>query len=111
MQIDEPWLKVCLVVVPRHAIHAGGGLALERVERQPERLDVDVVEKRGESFLLPLPGGLPHAVQRLGHTRPDLRPECALLVRVPLGPRPSLHRLRGQSPGSVRRLRRYCGGV
>jgi hypothetical protein len=32
------------------------------------RFDIDVVEKRGEPFLLPLPGGLPHAVQRLGHT-------------------------------------------
>jgi hypothetical protein len=61
MQIDEPWLKVCLVVVPRHAIHAGGGLALERVERQPERVDVDVVEKRGEPF------------QAAGFKLPDLR--------------------------------------
>jgi hypothetical protein len=38
--------------------------------------------------------GLPYAVQRLGHTIPCLRPECVLLIRVPLGPGPSLHRLR-----------------
>ena len=29
MQIDEPALKVCLVLPPRHAIHAWGGLTLE----------------------------------------------------------------------------------
>ena len=94
VQILEPWLEVCLVVLPRHAVHAGSRLALERVERRSQRVDVDVVEKRGEPFLLPLPCGLPYAVQRLGHALPVLRPERALLVRVPLGPRPSLHRLR-----------------
>jgi hypothetical protein len=36
---------------PRHAIHTGGGFALERVERRPKRIDTDVVEKRGELFL------------------------------------------------------------
>jgi hypothetical protein len=39
-----------------------------------------------------------------------LRPSRALLVRIPLGLRPSLHRLRSRSPGLVRRLRRYYGG-
>jgi len=34
-----------------------------------------------------------------------------LLVHVPLGPRPSLHLLRSRSPGVVRWLRRYYGGV
>jgi len=77
------------------------------------------VEERGEPLLLPLPCGLPYAVQRLGHTFPTLCPVCALLLRVPLGPRPllspgagsSLHRLRPRSPGFVRRLRRYYDGV
>ena len=36
---------------------------------------------------------LPYAAQRLGHACPALGPERALLVRVPLGPRPWLHRL------------------
>ena len=97
VQIFKPWLKLCLVVLPCHAVHAGGDFALERVEHQPERVDVNLVEKRGEPCLLPLPCGVPYAAQRLGHTLPALRPECALLVRVPLGPRPSLHRLRGRS--------------
>src|ERR1700692_3654363 len=42
---------------------------------------------------------------------PALRPVRALLIRVPLGPRPWLHRLRHRSPGFVRRLRRYYAGV
>jgi hypothetical protein len=43
----------------------------------------------------------------VGHASPALRPVRALLIRVPLGPRPWLHRLRHRSPGFVRRLRRY----
>jgi len=96
--------RLCLVVLPCHVVHAGGDFALERVEHQPERADVNLMEKRGEPCLLPLPCGVPYAAQRLGHTLPALRPERALLVRVPLGPRHSLHRLRGQSRASLLRL-------
>ena len=56
-------------------------------------------------------GASPYAGQRLGHARPALSPERALLVRVPLGPRPWLHRLRRRDPGFVRRVHRYYGGV
>ena len=49
--------EVCLVVLPCHAVDTGGGFAFERVERRPERVDVDMVEKRGEPLLLPLPCG------------------------------------------------------
>ena len=67
--------------------------------------DRDVVEERGEPFLLPLPCGLPYALQRLCHTFPVLRPAHALLDRVLLGLRPSLRRrLRCRSPGFVRQL-------
>src|ERR1019366_34545 len=59
---------------------------LKRVERRPERIDTDMVEERGELFLLPLPCGLPYAAQRLGRASPALRPVSALLIRVPLGP-------------------------
>ena len=55
--------------------------------------------------------GLPYAAQRLGHASPDLRPVRALLIRVSLGPRPSLHRLRHRKTGFVRRLHSYYGGV
>ena len=111
VQVLEPGLKVRLVVPPRHAIHTGCGFALERVQRRPERIDIDVVEERGELLLLPLPCGLPYAGQRLGHANPALSPVRALLIRVPLGPRPWLHRLRSRSPGFVRRLRSYYAGV
>src|ERR1700720_1571652 len=111
MQILDPEFEIHLVVVPRHTIHAGGGFTLKRVKRRPERIDTDMVEERGELFLLPLPCGLPYAAQRLGHASPALRPVRALLIRVPLGPRPWLRRLRHRSPGFVRRLRRYYAGV
>jgi hypothetical protein len=50
VQILKPWLKVRFVILPRHAIHAGRGFALERVVRRPERVDVEVVEERSELF-------------------------------------------------------------
>ena len=65
MQIPEPRLKFCLVVLPCHSIHAGSCSTLETIERYSECIDTDMVEKRGEPFLLPLPCGLPYAVQRL----------------------------------------------
>lgn len=49
----EPTLKVRLVILPRHAIYARGGFAFERIERQSERIDVDMVEERGEPLFLP----------------------------------------------------------
>src|ERR1700741_5463961 len=70
-----------------------------------------MVEERGELFLLPLPCSSPYAAQRLDHASPALRPVRSLLIRVPLGPRRWLHRLRHRSPGFVRRLRRYYAGV
>ena len=111
MEVREPALEIGLVLLPRHAIHAGGSLTLEGVEGNLQGLDANVVEQRGELLLLPLPCGFPHTVQLLGHAFPDLSPARALLARVPLGPRPSLHRLRRRFPGFVRQLRRYNGGV
>src|SRR6478752_9211273 len=89
----EPGLKVGLVVLPRHAIHAGGGFAPKRIERRLECIDSDMVEKCGEPFLLLQPCSFPYAVQRLGHASPVLCPVRALLALVPLGPRPWLRRL------------------
>jgi hypothetical protein len=88
-----------------------GGFALKRVKRRLKRVGIDVVEERGELSLLPLPCGLPYAVQCLGHAHPALCPVRALLIRIPLGPRPWLRRLRSRSPGFVRRLRGYSAGV
>jgi len=55
--------------------------------------------------------GLPYVLRRRGHAFPALCPARAASVRVLLGLRPSLHRLRCRSPGLVRRLRCYYGGV
>src|SRR6516165_410324 len=64
---------------------------------------------------------MPYTFQRLRHARPALGPVRALLARIPLGPRPSLHWLRRgwlpavQSAGGlfrfVRRLHGYYGVV
>ncbi len=75
----------------------------------PPRQSPDFELRR--SVIRRLPCGLPYAVQRLGHAHPALCPVRALLIRVPLGPRPWLHRLRSRSPGFVRRLRGYSAGV
>src|SRR5258708_31431918 len=107
MQISEVSVKVCFVSSPRQPVHAGGGVAFEREERQPERCDIDVVEERGKPLLLSLPCGLPYAFQRLCHAFPVLCPVRALLARVPLGPHPWL---RCRLPGFVRRLPSYYGG-
>jgi hypothetical protein len=111
VQGREPRLKVCLVVPPRQPVDSRRGVALEREERGAKQIDVDVVQERGEPFLLPYPCYLPYAFQRLGHAFPVLRPARVVLTRVSLGPDPSLHRLRHRSPGFVRRLRRYYNRV
>src|SRR6516165_5043092 len=64
---------------------------------------------------------MPYTFQRLRHAFPALSPVRALPVRIPLGPRPSLHRLRrvwlpavGSAGGLsrfVRRLHGYYGVV
>ncbi len=111
VQILNPAIKVSLVGPPCEPVHTGSGVPLEREERGPEHGRVEMVEERREPLRLPLSCSLPYACQRLGHACPVLSPARALLARVPLGPRPSLHRLRSRLPGVVRRLRRYYGEV
>jgi hypothetical protein len=69
------------MLIAEHPPHRSGRA---QFEHPAPTLGVD-----GEALI-----GLPYAAQRLGHANPDLRPVRALLIRVPLGPRPSLHRLR-----------------
>src|SRR5438552_12184286 len=54
---------------------------------------------------------LPYAFLRLCHACLALSPVRALPARIPLGPRPSLHRLRGGLLRFVRRLQSYYGEV
>src|SRR5262249_28996476 len=121
VQVLEIALEVCLVVPPRQSVHAGCGVLLEFVERLFQVLGTDVVEERGEPLLLPFLCDFPYALQPLFHVLPVLRPARGSLARIPLGPRPWLHRLRCVRPlrrslcsarfRFVRRLHRYYGGV
>src|SRR5258706_3664661 len=86
------------MLIAEHPPHRSGRA---RFEHPAPTLGVD-----GEALI-----GLPYAAQRLGHASPDLRPVRALPIRVSLGPRPSLHRLRHRKTGFVRRLHSYYGGV
>ena len=65
MQISEVSVKVCFIGPPRQPVHARCGIAFEREERLPEKVDAEMVEERGEPLLLPEPCGLPYAVERL----------------------------------------------
>jgi len=58
-------IEACLVILPHQAVHPGRGVLPNFEERQPEQFDADVVEERGELFLLPLLRSLPYASQRL----------------------------------------------
>ena len=66
MQVLEIALEVCLVVLPRHAIHARSRIPLERVERlsQASRR-LMWCRSAVNCLLLPLPCCLPYALQRL----------------------------------------------
>src|SRR5215204_1524057 len=111
VQSLDPAIKVGLVGPPCQTVDARCGVSLERKERGPQHRDAEMVEERGELLLLPLPCGSSYAIQHLGHASPVLCPAHALLVRVSLGPGPSLHRLRRRLPGFVRRLPRYYDRV
>src|SRR3954469_10928170 len=53
MQFPEFALKGCLVVLPSHAVRTRCRVSLEGEKRQPQQVNRDVVEERGEPFLLP----------------------------------------------------------
>src|SRR3954471_19581607 len=65
VQLLNPAIEVLFIGLPCHAVHARSGVALDRVERRSQHGRVDMVQKRGEPLLLPLPCGLSYAVQRL----------------------------------------------
>src|SRR5215831_699566 len=104
VQVLNPTIEVCLVVLPSQPINPGRRISLESKECGPKHWNTEMVEKRGEPLLPPLPCDLSYALQRLGHACPVLCPARALLTRVPLGPGPWLHQLRCQLSGIVRRL-------
>src|SRR5438477_10061367 len=111
MQIHKVGFEVLRVLLPRYTVHSGGRVPLKPEIGIPEKIDVHMVEQRGEPLLLPFLCYFPYTLEPLGHTSPARCPACARLARVPLGLRPSLHPLRRRLPDVVRRLHRYYGGV
>src|SRR3984893_4784764 len=65
MQLLESALEVCFVVPIRQPVDPGRSIPLELAECLPEQINTDVVEERGEPFLLPFPCCLPYALQSL----------------------------------------------
>ena len=63
VQALEVALQPRLVVLPRHAVHPGRGMALERQKRLSQQIDRDVVQQRGKPLLLPLPCSVAYTVQ------------------------------------------------
>ena len=111
MQIREPELEVCLVVLPCQPVY-GCGVPLQLKEREPKDSDADVVEGRGEPFLF-----LRFAARRIRSCAP------AQVTRFPRSVRGArlvgLHflgpcfapRFRSQLLGLVHRLPSYYGRV
>src|SRR4051812_44250712 len=65
VQALDPAIEVCFVGLPCQPVHAGGGLPPEGEEGRPEQVGGDMVEERGEPFLLSLSCNVPYAVQPL----------------------------------------------
>jgi hypothetical protein len=65
MQLLEIALEVCFVVPIPQPVDPGRSIPLKLAECLPEQINTDVVEERGEPFLLPFPCCLPYALQSL----------------------------------------------
>jgi len=70
-----------------------------------------MVQQCGELLLPPFPCCLPYAVPAGKHACPARCPVRAVLIRIPLGPDPSLHQLAPCSRRRLRRLLRYYDRV
>jgi hypothetical protein len=94
MEVETPILQARRILLPGHAVYPRGCFALEREAAGTEPIDGEMVEQRGDPFLLPILCGLPHAAQALGHAIPALSRGRARLPGVLLGLHPSLPTLR-----------------
>ena len=111
-QILKVGLQALSVALPRLAILTRRGISLDCKIGRAQSLDViHMVQKRGEPLFLILLRYLTYPLERAVHTVPALSPECVAFEQVPLGPTPSLHRLRSRSFGFVRRLHGYYWSV
>jgi hypothetical protein len=65
--VDRKTVRKCIargLEPPVYGPRAGCGVPFQLKEREPKEIDADVVEERGEPFLLPLPCCLSYAFQR-----------------------------------------------
>ncbi len=111
MQSRQVDFKVLPVALPCRPIHSRSRIPLEAGKGIPQSIDRHMVEQSGEPFLLLALRCFSYTVKPLGHAPPARCPARVLPFRIPLGPSPSLHRLRPRLPGLVRRLPRYYGRV
>ncbi len=86
VQIRRANLEVMAVILPPHAIDARSRLALEREVGFPELIAIDVVQERGEPFLLLQPCGLPYASQAVGRAFGSVSGACRPVARSPRPP-------------------------
>src|ERR687898_260025 len=103
MQIREVGLEIRLVLVPRDAVDAWCRPALQLMKREPQQVDVHMVQERRQPDLLIPPCGATYAVHCLGYACPALGLVRAAPDRIALGPAPSLHRV-GAPDGNFSRL-------
>src|SRR4029077_19548450 len=59
MQVLDPTIEVRFVIPPGQPIHSRRRFSLKCEECQPEQFDAEMVQERGEPFLLPLSCSLP----------------------------------------------------
>src|SRR5467141_1147899 len=111
-KILEVSLQLLAVVPPRFPVHARRSFLLQSEVGHAQCFQVvDVVQKRREPQLLILSCCLTYPLQRTRRVRPARCPGRVLLWQVPFGQTASLHPLRCQLPGVVRRLLRYYWSV
>jgi hypothetical protein len=111
VKIGELALEILAIFLPCHAVDTGRRIPLQPRVGAVKKLDIDMVEERGEPFLPIQPCSCPYTVQSREHTCPARSPARAGSSRVLLGPLPWLRRLRPRSPDAVRQLPSYYGGV
>ena len=110
MQILDPGFEVRLIVSCHvTAIHAGGGFALKRVKRRPGGVSALMWWRSAVNcrYFLCLAAFRTRSSAWVTRARLCVSGACFATIRVPLGPRPWLHRLCSRSGSFVRRLRGY----
>src|SRR5713101_1447252 len=109
LEIPLPFFSV---MPPRLPVHTGRGFLLQSEVGHAQCFQVvDMVQERCEPQLLILSCCLTYPLQRTRRVNPARCPGRVLLWQVPFGQPSSLHPLRCQLPGVVRRLLRYYWSV